>query len=170
MLTRISCSASVLWVTMSLSVLFAQSPLPPGSIDGAVHPEQIPDVLAFRLFLGAIAESTSLSGTLPTNASSVLLRPSARQAAKLLPVQLNPSDTSVLLQVLGDWEGKMSGARPMAAGTPAPVDLDGMAQSSVSALERQMSPQGFTSLIAYVRSQKKYMKRIPVPDMSQHSH
>jgi len=52
----------------------------------------------------------------------------------------------------------------------APVDLDGTAQILLTTLEVNLSPQGFASLVALLRTEKKHMKIAPVPDMSGHKH
>ncbi len=121
-------------------------------IDGAANPDQIPDVVALRLFLGAIAEPPTAARTTPGDAP---LTPSPRQAGKLEPVGLAPADTTALLRSVGTWQ-KQTGTRT------GSVDLDAVTQSTVNMLRTQMSAQGFAALMTYVRSQKKYMKRVQV--------
>lgn len=128
---------------------YGQTALPPGSIDGAATPDQIPDVVATRLFLAAIAEP------IPPNATPA--PPSPKQAGKLLPIGLNAADTMALRQVASTWRAQVAAA----AGTAA--DLDGLAQNAITSLQGQMTVNGFASFLGYVRAQKKYMKRIPAP-------
>jgi len=135
--------------------IYGQTSLPPGSINGAATPDQIPDVVATRLFLAAIA------GPVVPNATAVQPADS-KQAARLSPIGLNPADTGALLQAAGTWQANVSAAKGTA------VDLDGLTQNVITSLQGQMSTQGFASFLAYVRSQKKYMQRVPVPDMAQH--
>lgn len=61
---------------MSLSPLAAQSTFPPGSVDGAVHPEQIPDIVAVRLFLGALRDPSAVASSLVPTAKADSLLPS----------------------------------------------------------------------------------------------
>ena len=81
--------APVLVLVLSLSPLLAQNTLPPGTIDGAVNPEGIPDVAAFRHFLGALVDKSAMPVVSPEGSSSSPLQPSASQRRKLLPVGLN---------------------------------------------------------------------------------
>lgn len=115
-------------------------------IDGAVNPDQIPDVVALRLFLGAIAEPST-----PITASSAsgLLTPSPRQTGKLAPVGLTPADVSALLGAIGAWQGQLNPG--LGRG-----DLDAVTQDTANTLQVKMSAQGFAALMTYVRSQKKY--------------
>jgi hypothetical protein len=154
MLSRASLYLTLVVLT-SLRI-YGQASLPPGSIDGAVTPEQIPDVVATRLFFAVIA------GPVVPNAAPVA---NPKQAARLLPIGLNAADTGALLRAAGTWQTSVSAAKvPAAAGTA--VDLDGLTQSVITSLQGQMNSQGFASFLAYVRSQKKYMQRIPVPAMA----
>jgi hypothetical protein len=135
-------------ISLSLQT-YGQTALPPGSIDGAATPDQIPDVVATRLFLAAIAE--------PIPPNSTPAPPSPRQAGKLLPMGLNAADAMALRQAASTWRAQVSAA----AGTAA--DLDGLTQSAMTSLQEQMTADGFASFLAHVRAQKKYMKRIPAP-------
>jgi hypothetical protein len=144
----------------------AQSSLPPGSIDGAANPGKIPDVVAFRLFLGSLVEK----GGAPTAAtsgvgSSAALVPTARQRAKLLPAGLGGPDTVVVLRNLQAWQAAFAAANSAAAGQASVIDPDGLTQLTMGALQQQMSPAGFASLLAHVRAEKKNMKIIPGPNM-----
>jgi hypothetical protein len=125
-------------------------------IDGATNPEQIPDEVAMRLFFGAVAGPPA---SLLPNSSGALLTPTPRQAAKLSPIQLNAADVSSLLQAVGTWQVQASTRNGVA------VDLDLVTQGVVTALKGNMSQQGYASLLPYVQSQKKYMKRVQVPGM-----
>lgn len=154
------CCKWVLALTVAFTPLYAQSSDPPGTINGADNPDQIPDVVAFRLFLGALsAGSATPAAQTGTNAQSPL-QPTPSQRAKLNPCALNASDTSALLQSLGTWQ---TSVKPSAA-SPS-VDLDGVTQSTMGTLQQQMSPSGFNSLMAQVRSEKTHMKIIPMPSM-----
>ena len=153
-------------MTLTLSSLFAQATLPPGTIDGAVNPDQIPDAVALRLFFGALVESPAVFTS--TAATSTVTQPTTRQRAVILPIQLSAPDTATLFVCLQAWYGKTTGQASAGSSITLPADLDGIAQGTLNALQQQMSASGFASLMAYVRSEKKNMKRFPVPDMTQH--
>jgi len=157
------CNKWVLAFTLAFTPLLAQSNDPPGTIDGAVNPDLIPDVVAFRLFLGALAEGPGTSAAQPAGSPSSPLTPTAKQNAKLLPSALNSADMSALLQALNTWQASIT---PPAWPPAAPVDLDAVTQTAMGVLQQQMSPSGFDSLLAQVRSEKKNMKRIPVSNMA----
>ena len=127
-----------------------QSSLPPGSIDGQATPELIPDVVAFRLFFTAVAEDAQPSAT-----------QIAKQNSKLCGIHFSDADKSIFVQALPDFKSRMvpATAAPMAA------SLDDIAQATVNLLQTNMSPDGFQRLQAYVRIQKKRMKRFPYPSM-----
>ena len=157
------CCKCVFALAVAFTPLLGQSSDPPGTIDGAVHPEQIPDVVAFRLFLGALVEGPAAPAALPVGSPPSLVAPSPKQRGKLNPSALNAADMSVLLQALNVWQAsiKSAGTAPLSR-----VDLDVVTEVTMDVLQRQMSPSGFSSLLAQVRSAKKNMKRVPVPDMS----
>jgi len=161
-----SIRALLLVLSLSLSPLLAQNTLPPGSIDGAVNPEGIPDVAAFRLFLGALVDQSAAPAVSPEGGSSLPLQPSASQRRKLLPVGLNSTDTGLLLQALQAWHGDMSAASSATDASAPAIDLDSIAQRALNGLKQRMSAAGFAQLLAHIRAEKKHMTRIPVPDMS----
>lgn len=139
--------------------LSAQPAQPTGSVDGATNPEKIPDVVAFRLFVGAL-------DTKPSDSLSSSAQPSVGQLAKLRPLALGASDTGILLEAVRTWHGNMA-----AASAPATSrDLDAVAQGLMSSLQQQMSAAGFASLMAHVRAEKKNMKIVFVPNMDKHNH
>lgn len=157
------CFRWVPLLAMSLSPLVAQSTLPPGSVDGALHPEQIPDVVAFRLFLGALRDPSAVALSSP-------VQPTAKQKAKLLPVGLSGPDVNLVLQAVQTWHSKVPAGNSSASITPASIDLDGVAQGILGTLQQQMSAAGFVALLSHVKTEKKHMQIIPVPEMSQHNH
>ncbi len=116
-----------------------QPAAPTGIIDGSVSPDLIPDIVAFRLFLSAVAGQSST------------------QDAKLQPIGLGSADTGALVQVLPNF----ATALRQALATRPQGSLDGVAQVAVDSMRAEMSPEGFQRLQAYVRSQKKFMKRAP---------
>lgn len=144
---------ALLLLLPSLSAQTGAPPsLPPGTIDGSVHPELIPDSVAFRLFLGALAEASNAS----VNSSLT-----ARQRAVLRPAHLVDSDVAVFAQQLGTWKKAMSALASPSNNAPSST-LDDIANGTINALNAQMTPQGFGSLYAHVMSEKKGMKIVPV--------
>ena len=142
--------ACLVLVLASRPLTFAQSACqnlaPTATIDGSVCPGLISDVVAFRLFLSAAASHTET------------------QAAKLQPIGLIDADAAVLLQALPGFAGTMHSAA--ASGS----SLDAVANSTMQSLSGSMTPAGFQTLTAYVRSQKQFMKRVPYPNMQAHQH
>lgn len=129
------------------------SGLPPGSIDGQATPELIPDVVAFRLFFTAVAEDAQA-----TSAQR------AKQDSKLCGIHLNTDDKSIFVQSLSGFKSRLA----QAAAAPMAASFDDIAQNVVNLLQTRMSLEGFQRLQAYVRNQKKLMKRIPYPSMGSH--
>jgi hypothetical protein len=154
--------------------------MPPGSIDGSRSPELIPDVVAFRLFFSALAESPQTAALVPGTPEITFSapEPSARQRAILYPVQLGDGDQRILVQAASDFKDRLVNATAVnSAASPAPegaaqsrLTLDEIAQSAVTALKSKMSPDGFQRLQTFVQGQKRYMKRVPYPQTTGHPH
>lgn len=104
-----------------------QTPLPPGSVDGAINPELIPDEVAFRLFLTSLASTST-----PTPA------PIAEQKAKLRPIGLSKADTAAVIQALSAFRNSLAEALSYSA----KITLDDAAGATMSELQAQMSPDG----------------------------
>ena len=154
----------VLALTLALTPSFAQSSDPPGTIDGSVDPELIPDVVAFRLFLGALVEGPGTPAAQSAGTQSQPLQPSTKQRAKLTASALNAADMSALLQALDLWQTSIT---PSATNLASAIDLDAITEGTMGALQQKMTPAGYNSLLVQVRSEKKHMKRVPVPNMGQ---
>lgn len=139
--------------------LFAQNTklLPPGAIDGAVTPNLIPDVVAFRLFFIAVAE---------TPAPDVIV--SAKQQAKLNPIGLSAADQSIIVQELGQFKTTLTSGQAATQSASGPSFIDTVTQSTVDRLKSQMTAGGFLRLQAHVQSEKKHIKAFPVPLMPGH--
>lgn len=129
------------------------SGLPPGTIDGQATPDLIPDVVAFRLFFTAVALDSGPSAT-----------QIAKQNSKLCGIHLSQDDKSILVQTLSNFNAQLA----MAQAAQVQTSFDTVAQNTVNLLQTMMSPDGFQRLQAYVRIQKKLMKRIPYPAMNGH--
>jgi hypothetical protein len=152
--------ACVLMPLLLLPLLSAQTNLPPGTIDGSVNPELIPDVVAFRLFLGALDQNgpgTAAASSLPT----------ARQRAILLPAGLGAADVNVVIRLLASWK-QTTAIAVSAAGPSSSPDLDSIAQDTMNALRSQMTAAGFGSLFTHIRSEKRNIRIVPV-NMNEHS-
>jgi len=139
--------------------LFAQSTavLPQGAIDGAVAPNSIPDVVAFRMFFVAVAE---------TPAPGVIV--SAKQQAKLNPIGLSAADQSIIVQELAQFKAALTSVKSGAQNATGATAPDTLTQSLIDRLKSEMTAAGFQSLQAYVQSEKKHMKAFPVPLMPGH--
>lgn len=161
---RISCLLAI------CLPLVAQPALPHGSINGAVTPDLIPDVIALRLFIGAVA-GPAVASTAQTAGAVEIPTPTARQKTKVSSISLNDADTAVLLQSVQYWQSKTSAISGSSAASVSPgVNLDAIAHDILTTLQGNLTSQGFASLMARVRAEKKNMKIISVPDMSSHKH
>jgi len=124
---------------------FAQAAAPPPA-PGTI--ELVPDHVAFRLFFAAVATSSS-----PTPAET------ARQDARLKPIQLTDVDKAVLVRGLSGFKNKFLNGKQV----PQATSLNAIVQGTLSDLQGQISKDGFLRLYAYVRLQKAYMKQAPLP-------
>lgn len=150
----------------AVSQMVAQGQLPPGSIDGAVNPEQIPDAVAFRLFFGALAAPPTSAG--PTVAGAIAGQsPSASlsQRAKLAPASLTEADIGVVLNALKAFSTSPATATNGMANQQQASSFDALGQNTINTLQAQMSGDGFRRLLAHVQAQKKFIKRVPYPIM-----
>ncbi len=146
----------------------AQGVDPPGTIDGAKNPELIPDDVAYRLVLLAIAE--------PQNATDAQ---QARFRAKIASAKLGEEDILALLQVLGTFQGQLDAltaqANAITAVNPRPypgsVDYQKLLtlsqqrqpvfEQAMSALPARLSSSGLAALQTYVQNAKRGMKYVP---------
>ena len=141
---------------------------PPGTIDGAKNPELIPDDVACRLVLLAVAE--------PQDASDAQ---KARFRAKIGSAGLTDDDAAALLVIVGALQKQLDALNAQAnqilardplplAGTPdyqQLVELSKQRQpvfaEAMSALPARLSADGAARLQAYVQNQKRGMKYLP---------
>lgn len=151
-------------------VLHAQNPpletdvspaSPPKIIDGSVHPELIPDVVAYRLFLLTISTSRN-----PT------AKELARQRSHLGMVHLGPQDLLHIIPVLRDFRSQydslisdynQSASEALQHGKQPDVEAflqrrDALVQKSRGELKLALTPDGAARLDAYVQIQKRMMK------------
>ena len=143
-------------------------PDPPGTIDGAKNPELIPDEVAYRLVLLAIAE--------PENAADAQ---KARFQAKVAPAGLDGNDAEALLGILGPFQSQLDAADAQGSqilardpippsGSPDYQQLLQLGQQkdtalaqAISALPARLSADGVAKFQAFVQIQKKGMKYLP---------
>ncbi|HUN63971.1 MAG TPA: hypothetical protein VMU53_18370 [Candidatus Sulfotelmatobacter sp.] len=127
-------------------------------IDGAVHPELIPDSAAYRLYFLSI--STSL------NANDAERN---RQRARIRMIGLSDSDAQALAVVMNDFKMKYVALvveynQAAAAHGAAPdisvlrEQLGELVRTSRDTLKAHLSVQGLTQFDAFVQSEKQHMK------------
>lgn len=163
--------AGTLMFTMGM---WAQSPpqhqhdvAAPNLIDGAVHPELIPDAVAYRLYL------VSLSTVPAPNATEAeQTRHRAHQHAQMMSTGLVETDQQLLIGVLADFRAKYdslvadyneSAKAALAHNETTDIHallkkLDDLVQSTRDTISVRLSAQGATKLHAFVVSEKKNMK------------
>ncbi len=143
---------------------------PPGTIDGAKHPELIPDDVAYKMLFLSLLE--------PTDAR--LVQP-ARQEAKMRMIGLSADDKAALLVALSEFQKRLSdlGAQSdeilKAAPNPAPDSAEQQELSdieeqtntvvidTVEVLRTQLSLDGFAKLEARLVAFKATIKAFPMP-------
>jgi len=141
---------------------------PPGTIDGTKNPDIIPEVVAYRAVLLALAE--------PENATDAQ---KARFRAKIASAGLNEDDTLALLVILAAFQKQMDALNAQGdqirarnplpyPGTPDYQQLLDLTQQrepvfaeAMSALPARLSLTGAAQLQAYVQNQKRGMKYHP---------
>jgi|SRR6267142_2365184 len=129
----------------------------PNLIDGAAHPELIPDSVAFRLYLVAVS-----TGQNPTEAEQ------KHQHAHLMKPGLADTDQQILVSILSDFRAKYD-ALVNEYNTFAKADsttdvhtflkkLDDLVQSTRDTISVRLSSKGAVQLHTFVLSEKKNMK------------
>lgn len=130
-------------------------------IDGAAHPEQIPDVVAYRLVLLGIASPAN-----PTDAQT------RRHLAQFRAIQMNDADSANLVSMLSrfsaDYHNMIEAYNEAAkalndSGQRADINSfllkrDQFVQATHDQLKNALSADGWGRLDAYVQGQKKHMK------------
>ena len=141
---------------------------PPGTIDGAKNPELIPDEVALRMIVLAVAE--------PVDATEQMRE---RARAKLNPIGLSEDDTAAFLGLLADYQTQIDALDKQVADiyVRAPIpntastdykqllelgnQKDRLTNNAVSAIPAKLSQGGFTKLLAFLPEAKKGMKVTP---------
>jgi hypothetical protein len=147
---------------------WAQSPphqhATPNVIDGSTHPELIPDPLAYRLYLTALATDQTASEASQEG-----------QNAHLMKTGLGESDKQTLISILSDFKAKYdalvaeyndSAKAALARNQTTDVrglltKLNGLVQSTRDTISVRLSSQGAAQLHSFVMSEKKNMKVLP---------
>jgi hypothetical protein len=130
-------------------------------IDGAVHPEMIPDSTAYRLYLVMVSRPES-----PTDQQK------KRQEAQLGKIGLQDADRKALDVILGNFHSEYQnliqtfnqkataawarGERPDTESLR--LQRDQLVQSTHDALNATLTAKGWEILDAHVQNEKKHMK------------
>jgi hypothetical protein len=166
---------SVVLLLMSMSIPFASSavaqtndllhehslPIASNVIDGALHPEFIPDSVAYRLFLLTVSETLSPSEDRVK-----------RQRAFLIGAGLDDNDIRAAIPILSDFKRQNDGlikeynesvvkanlnhTSPDLAGFI--LQRDRLVQSTRDALTGSISHDAMTRLHAHIQDEKRNMK------------
>ena len=146
----------------------AQSPphqhSPTTVIDGSLHPELIPDSLAYRLYFVAVSTRTN-----PSDAERT------RQQTQLNMIGLTASDREALVTVLAVFRiehdrlvAQYNQSAEEAASRNEVADVrvllrqfDDLVRSARDTLKARLSPEGMTQFDAFVHSEKKNMRVSP---------
>jgi hypothetical protein len=166
----IRCLATLLVLFVCSILTCAQNSPPPqhqhavtatDTIDGAVHPELIPESLAYRLYFVAVS-----TGPNPTDTER------KRQQLFLSKIGLEENDHQILVSVLSDFKTKYdalvsayneSAKAALAQNQFADIagfmkTLEGLVQSTRDRLAVQLSTRSLSQLHTFVMSEKKNMK------------
>jgi hypothetical protein len=148
-------------------------PDPPGTIDGAKSPELIPDEVAYRLVLVALAEREEATES-----------EKARFRAKISPARLDEQDTDAVFHILAAFQKQLDAldaqARPIQARNPFPypgsvdyqkllelsLQRQGVFAEAMSAVPARLSVDGAAKLQAHVQNAKQGMKYLPEKPMA----
>jgi hypothetical protein len=154
--------------TASTEQSTAPAPDPLGTIDGAKNPELIPDEVALRMIVLAVAE--------PADATEAQKE---RALAKLNPIGLSEEDTVAFLNLLAEFQGQADALDKQAAEVylrapfphPASTDYQQLANlgnqkselisNTAAAVPLVLSQDGLLKLTAYLPQAKTGMKIIP---------
>lgn len=133
----------------------------PAVIDGAVNPELISDITAYRLYFLAVSSSSN-----PTDAEV------RRQSAQISNLGIQDEDRKVMISILqnfrtqfSDWVVSFNERAKAAWDEKEPfapetylAQRDQIVQSAHDALQASLSHEGWSRLDGVVKSEKKRMK------------
>ena len=152
------------WFAFAIGAWAQNSPPPhqhtaQNIIDGAVHPELIPDSVAYRLYFVAVSETPS---PLPNESS--------RQHAHLQKAGLSENDIQSAGKVLANFKTEYAAiidsynhSNEVLNNTDDGLPLflakrDALVQATRDALKATLSPQGMASFHANIQKEKAMMK------------
>lgn len=129
----------------------------PNLIDGAAHPELIPDSVAYRLYLVAVSTNPN-----PTEVEQT------HQRAHLIRTGLTDTDRQMLTSILSDFRTKYDAlvkeyndsakADPTSNVHTLLKKIDNLVQSTRDNISVRLSSHGAAKLHAFVISEKKNMR------------
>jgi len=143
-------------------------PDPPGTIDGARNPELIPDAVALRMIVLAVAE--------PADATEAQKE---RARAKLRPIRLSENDATTFIELLAEFRAQADALDEQVseiyvrAPIPHPASTDHrqlvelankknqLVSDTVAAIPARLSEDGLVKLGSYLPEAKKGMKMFP---------
>jgi len=145
-------------------VLAREQQLPPGTIDGSVTPELIPDIVAFRLFFSVACEGPANPSVMPSSGAAAPSHPeiSDKQRAIIRPVQLDDNDQDALFTELASFKNNLHAIASRSArtqlqnsSTATPVDeIEQATRTTLNAVRSKMTPDGFQRLETHVQAFK----------------
>jgi hypothetical protein len=152
---------TALLLLMSGSLLFAEHKhTAPHIVDGAVHPELIPDSVAYRLYFLVVSEKPNP----PAEAQR-------RQLAHLRMLRLDNEDLQILITELEDFKVHYTqmidrynaeAAAALANGSQTDQETflaqrDSLVDATRERLRNRLSPDGLKRVDMYVQNEKRHM-------------
>jgi hypothetical protein len=139
----------------------------PGTINGAEHPELIPDSTAYRLFFVVIGQNPEATP-----------QQKELQQVRLKQAHLNAKDIQSALSVLQEFKTQYSdltksyndsATAALTAGQAPDYDSfllrrDALVQDTRNKLKQVLSPEGFARLDRLISAEKRNMKIMPRPN------
>jgi len=134
------------------------------TIDGALHPELIPDTTAYRLYLFAVST--------PPNPAATDRK---RQHAHLIKSGIEDNDCQILVGILSDFRSRYdelvaqynaTATAALARGETTDIRtllkaFDDLVQSTRDTINARLTPIGAAQLHSFIISEKKNMKVQP---------
>lgn len=130
--------------------------LPPGTIDGSVTADLIPDDTAYRIFLSAASRQ-------PMSPIDEL----SRQRAMLSRARLSENDFGEFAAIVADFQAKME-ALDHSSHSPAidpAVSHNSILMAARNQLATRLSAEGLSNLHRLIQVEKRRMKIVPFPAM-----
>jgi hypothetical protein len=141
--------------------------LQPITVKGSEHPDQIPDSLAWLLYLGTVSE--------PPNATE---SDRARQRAKLSAAHLTEKDLAQAARLLGEFhlkskdiENRLAKAVQQWESVGTPIDENAflaerqaLVSNTRSTFRDALTSSGMANLEAQIREEKQFMTAVFDPD------